>query len=93
MWSDAQNVHTFLLVGASAAQVVPHVHYHIIPRGGDGVPDLRARSWTMFGKGQRSELDDEEGLQIAATIRKELEKDLECMANVDAEGRRLLEKL
>jgi hypothetical protein len=40
-------------IGAAAAQVVPHVHFHIIPRPGL-TPELRNRSFTMFGRGQRS---------------------------------------
>ena len=56
--------------GAAAAQVVPHLHYHIIPR-----PEIRASgrlssSFTMFGRGQREELDDDEGETLAAEIRK-----------------------
>jgi len=47
----------------------------------------------MFGKGQRDELDDEEGIKVAALIRKELEKDLEAMAHNDSNGRVLLGKL
>ena len=78
--------------GAAAAQVVPHVHYHIIPRGGN-VPDLKARSWTMFGRGQREELDDEDGVKIAAAIRKELKQALKEMEGQDAEGTKLLAKL
>jgi len=47
----------------------------------------------MFGRGQREELDDEDGVKIAAAIRKELEKELQLMGENDVEGRRLLEKL
>lgn len=47
----------------------------------------------MFGKGQRDELDDEEGIKVAALIRKELEKDLEAMSNHDEHGWSLLGKL
>ena len=47
----------------------------------------------MFGRGQREELDDDDGIKIAAAIRKELEKDLQIMAEQDADNRRLLEKL
>ncbi|KAG6007703.1 hypothetical protein E4U21_005664 [Claviceps maximensis] len=58
--------------GAAAAQVVPHMHYHIIPR-----PEIRARgkmheSFTMFGRGQREELDEEEAARLAARIRREV---------------------
>ena len=86
-WNVVQNN------GASAAQVVPHVHYHIIPRGGGDVPEIKARSWTMFGRGQREDLDDAEGKVIAASIRAELRKDLQAMGDDDPEGRRLLGRL
>lgn len=86
-WNVVQNN------GASAAQVVPHVHYHIIPRGGGMVPEIKARSWTMFGRGQREDLDDAEGEVVAATIRAELQKDLLEMDHADPEGRRLLGRL
>lgn len=47
----------------------------------------------MFGKGQRDELDDEEGIKVAALIRTELEKDLQAMSDNDMDGRALLGKL
>ena len=72
-WNVVQNN------GAAAAQVVPHMHYHIIPR-----PEIRAsgklsESFTMFGRGQRSELDDDEGEKLAGEIR-------EAVAHVLREG-------
>ncbi|KAI2626283.1 HIT domain-containing protein [Xylaria nigripes] len=62
-WNVVQNN------GAAAAQVVNHVHYHLIPR-----PEIRAsgrfrESFTMFGRGQREELDDEEAVVLAAKLR------------------------
>jgi diadenosine tetraphosphate (Ap4A) HIT family hydrolase len=65
-WNVVQNN------GAAAAQVVPHMHYHIIPR-----PELRATgrlsdSFTMFGRGQREELDDEEAEVLAAEVRRQV---------------------
>ncbi|CRK38409.1 hypothetical protein BN1708_020526, partial [Verticillium longisporum] len=53
-WNVVQNN------GAAAAQVVMHMHYHLIPR-----PEIRAsgrfsESFTMFGRGKREELDDDE---------------------------------
>lgn len=62
-WNVVQNN------GAAAAQVVGHVHYHLIPR-----PEIRAagrfrESFTMFGRGVRSELDDDEGRALAARLR------------------------
>lgn len=47
----------------------------------------------MFGRGQRDELDDDDGVKIAAAVRKELEKELTMMARDDASARQLLEKL
>lgn len=85
-WNVVQNN------GAMAAQVVPHVHYHIIPRNAS-LPDIRARSWVMFGRSQRDELDDDEGVKIAADIRSQLEIELAEMQAQDAECRQLLGKL
>lgn len=67
-WNVVQNN------GAAAAQVVPHVHYHIIPR-----PEIRAsgrmnESFTMFGRGRREELDDDEAEELAGKIREEVAK-------------------
>lgn len=62
-------------VGAAAAQIVPHVHFHIIPRPAL-TPELRNRSFTMFGRGQRSELDDEEAEALAGKLRAELAVEL-----------------
>lgn len=58
--------------GAAAAQVVPHMHYHLIPR-----PEIRAsgrfsESFTMFGRGQREELDDDEAEVLAESLRQKL---------------------
>ncbi|TKA75390.1 hypothetical protein B0A49_04687 [Cryomyces minteri] len=68
-WNTVQNN------GIRAAQVVPHVHFHIIPRP-ETVPSLQARSWTMFGKGQREELDDDEGAKLAGEMREVLRMEL-----------------
>lgn len=62
-WNVVQNN------GAAAAQVVNHVHYHLIPR-----PEIRANgklreSFTMFGRGQREDLDDDEAIELAAKLR------------------------
>lgn len=65
-------------LGAAAAQVVPHVHFHIIPRPGL-TPELRNRSFTMFGRGQRSELDEDEAVVLAAELRGELEREVESI--------------
>ncbi|PBP27260.1 hypothetical protein BUE80_DR001655 [Diplocarpon rosae] len=68
-WNIVQNN------GAAASQVVPHVHYHLIPRPAL-TPELRNRSFTMFGKGQRSELEDEEAVELAGKLREELTREL-----------------
>ncbi|KFA65908.1 hypothetical protein S40285_02378 [Stachybotrys chlorohalonatus IBT 40285] len=65
-WNVVQNN------GAAAAQVVPHMHFHLIPR-----PDIRAsgrtrESFTMFGRGTREELDDDEAVILAAELRKQI---------------------
>lgn len=65
-WNVVQNN------GAAAAQVVPHVHYHVIPR-----PEIRAsgrfsESFTMFGRGTREELDDSEAEVLAERVRREV---------------------
>jgi len=48
--------------------VVPHVHFHIIPRPGD-VPNIEHKSWTVFGKGQREELDEEDARVLVRRMR------------------------
>ena len=63
-WNVVQNN------GAAAAQVVPHMHFHVIPR-----PELRDKrserfTSTMFGRGQRDDLDEEEAGELAERIRK-----------------------
>ncbi|RDA85721.1 hypothetical protein CP532_0736 [Ophiocordyceps camponoti-leonardi (nom. inval.)] len=63
-WNVVQNN------GAAAAQVVPHMHFHLIPR-----PEIRAsgrvcESFTMFGKGMREELDDDDAEVLAEALRR-----------------------
>lgn len=65
-WNVVQNN------GAAAAQVVPHMHFHLIPR-----PEIRAsgrfsESFTMFGKGRREELDDDAADTLAGQLRAEV---------------------
>lgn len=71
--------------GAAAAQIVPHVHFHIIPRPAL-TPELRNRSFTMFGRGQRSELDEEEAAVLAAKLREELQAELQK----DEDGKKMV---
>ena len=69
-----------LLIGAAAAQIVPHVHFHIIPRPAL-TPELRNRSFTMFGRGQRSEIDDDEAAELSKKLREELTRELNRVRN------------
>ncbi|KAJ6089722.1 hypothetical protein N7467_004938 [Penicillium canescens] len=63
-WNVVQNN------GERAAQVVPHVHFHIIPRPATGTN--QRTSFAMFGRGQREELDDDEAEILARELRLEL---------------------
>jgi diadenosine tetraphosphate (Ap4A) HIT family hydrolase len=65
-WNVVQNN------GAAAAQVVPHMHFHLIPR-----PEIRAsgrysESFTMFGRGRREDLDEEGAEKLAAALRENI---------------------
>lgn len=71
-----QCLHFLFVIGARAAQVVPHVHFHIIPRVGD-VPEVKARSWTVFGKGQREDLDEEDAVVLVKRMRERLGREVE----------------
>lgn len=66
-WNVVQNN------GAAAAQVVHHMHFHVIPRpelnvsnGGKGRERFTS---TMFGRGMREEIDEEEASLLAEKIR------------------------
>lgn len=56
--------------------MVPHTHFHLIPRPAL-TPELRNKSFTMFGRGQRSELDDDEAAALAKRLREELSRVME----------------
>ncbi|KAF2145462.1 uncharacterized protein K452DRAFT_200245, partial [Aplosporella prunicola CBS 121167] len=62
--------------GIRAAQVVPHVHFHVIPRP-PAKPELKNKSWTMFGRGQRDDLDDDEAAALAGEMRRVLLEEVE----------------
>lgn len=81
-WNIVQNN------GERAAQVVPHVHYHIIPRvEGSGAPDVaKVKSWTVFGKGQREELDEADAGVLVGRIREELAREVERVRRREGEG-------
>ncbi|KAK2755925.1 hypothetical protein FQN54_005721 [Arachnomyces sp. PD_36] len=70
-WNVVQNN------GARAAQLVPHIHFHVIPRRpSDSTPDAGKASWVMFGRGKRDELDDDEGRDLAKVMREELTREV-----------------
>jgi diadenosine tetraphosphate (Ap4A) HIT family hydrolase len=70
--------------GARAAQVVPHVHFHIIPRP-ETMPEIKNKSWTMFGRGLRGDLDDEEGAELAREMRRVLMEEVGRVEGVERE--------
>ncbi|KAK3708909.1 hypothetical protein LTR37_011239 [Vermiconidia calcicola] len=76
-WNVVQNN------GERAAQVVPHVHFHLIPRYQEGRREGKGnvdvgmlKSWRMFGRGAREDLDDEEGVEMARCLREALRVEL-----------------
>ncbi|KAI2083786.1 hypothetical protein LOZ36_005409 [Ophidiomyces ophidiicola] len=62
-WNVVQNN------GLRAAQTVPHAHFHIIPRPPLERSPQPGASWVMFGRGQRDELDDDDGRRLASQLR------------------------
>ncbi|KAK2801107.1 hypothetical protein FQN50_007834 [Emmonsiellopsis sp. PD_5] len=69
-WNVVQNN------GSRASQTVPHVHFHIIPRPPLDTSTPAKGGWMMFGRGQRDELDDDEGAETVALLRAELAKEV-----------------
>lgn len=72
--------------GVRAAQVVPHVHFHIIPRPGT-MPEVKNKNWTMFGRGQRDDLDEEDGVKLAEDMRRVLRDEVGKLVDGDPKGR------
>lgn len=72
--------------GHRAAQVVPHLHFHVVPRPPDGYStkqysrfyadtptyNPRQNSYIMFGRGMRTELDDDDAVVLARQMREKL---------------------
>ncbi|OJJ97820.1 hypothetical protein ASPACDRAFT_1857841 [Aspergillus aculeatus ATCC 16872] len=82
-WNVVQNN------GVRAAQQVPHVHFHVIPRpdlgsaSGGGSAAAARPSFVMFGRGQREELDEEEGEALARGLREELAREVVNVKKVE----------
>lgn len=90
-WNIVQNN------GERAAQVVPHIHFHLIPRYQEGRREISGngkvdygmlKSWRMFGRGAREELEDDEGVEMAKLLREALRElimeDVEIVKKKDA---------
>ncbi|KAI5800087.1 histidine triad-like protein [Geopyxis carbonaria] len=86
--------------GVSAAQVVPHVHYHVIPRPNERQrEELRERTpeekryWgSPFGGGWRTELEDDVGARMAEELRAAVWEEVETLRK-DTKERAFLERL
>ncbi|KAL7276350.1 hypothetical protein RUND412_000653 [Rhizina undulata] len=72
--------------GVNAAQVVPHVHYHIIPRPRIGQRDTTHKVKSKHGHffSSREDLDDEEGAVTARDMRMAIAQELEEMKKNEA---------
>lgn len=60
------------------------MHFHIIPRSGH-VPEVKARSWTIFGRGQREDLDDADAEILVGQVRERLRRELERLRQREGE--------
>jgi diadenosine tetraphosphate (Ap4A) HIT family hydrolase len=77
--------------GHRAAQVVPHIHFHVVPRPPDGYSTKqyssfyadtpkytpKQNSYIMFGRGMRTELDDEDAVVLARSMRERVLEEVE----------------
>lgn len=71
-------------LGIRAAQQVPHVHFHIVPRPALNNTGPNARpSFAMFGRGQREELDEEEAEELVRVLRGELVREIRRVKDVE----------
>ncbi|KAI5370070.1 Putative histidine triad (HIT) protein [Septoria linicola] len=79
-WNVVQNN------GERAAQVVPHIHFHLIPRYQEGRQETQRngrtdwgtlKSWKMFGRGSREDLDDDEAKVLAKKLRDAIREEVE----------------
>lgn len=88
-WNIVQNN------GERAAQVVPHVHFHLIPRYQEGRVETARKgnvdvgmlkSWRMFGRGTREELDEEEARALAGRLREAVKVEVEGCGFSEGKG-------
>jgi hypothetical protein len=61
---------------------VPHIHFHLIPRPPTGPnsyssrPSFAQQSWLSFGRGTRTELDDDDAAVLVQQIRGEIRSEV-----------------
>ena len=68
---DGQNLEPFV-----TTVVVPHVHFHIIPRMREAMSESEM-SWRAFGRGQREDLDEDEAVELVRHMRARLIREIE----------------
>jgi diadenosine tetraphosphate (Ap4A) HIT family hydrolase len=67
--------------GVSAGQIVPHAHFHVVPRFREASSSsmfgkYERRSGLIAGKGVRQELDDEEGIELSQRMRDVIDREI-----------------
>ncbi|KAI9816418.1 MAG: hypothetical protein M1832_005085 [Thelocarpon impressellum] len=80
--------------GPRAAQTIPHLHFHIVPRlpldaqsMSAGQPPGLERSMLLFGRGRREELDDEDAAQMVSSLREALRAENEAEKATSGRGK------
>ncbi|KAE8873919.1 hypothetical protein PTNB73_00551 [Pyrenophora teres f. teres] len=63
------------LLARTVAKVTGVTDYNIV-QNNETMPEIKNKSWTMFGRGQRDDLDDEEGSKMAGEMRKVLKEEV-----------------
>lgn len=53
------------------------------------MPELRNKSWTMFGRGQREDLDDDEAARLAGELRNVLREEVGKRLEGEGKGKKV----